>query len=255
MRHQPEQEVIVRFVRTDTPAHRTRIAAAERILSAEEREPLARFRSSRTWYDYVAAHALARMTLAEWSECDPKQLRLRQGEHGRWQVARPWRARGLEFSVAYADGLALCAATYGCAIGADVESQRVLGQDPMGVAAAVCTEREHATLRSLPRSLRADRVLAVWTLKEAVAQATGAGVQLSLSSITIGDMPAVCAHAGGFSVPVEGADQSRWRLTSLRFAPHYVAAVAVPERLRDRVTVRFEEGHFGHSRFHAWSAA
>lgn len=253
MRSTHQHEIIVRFVRTDAPADEARIAGIQRLLSDEERETVSRFRSARTRTDFAAAHALARTTVGELGDCDPRDLVFRPGKRGRLRVSRPWRARGIEFSLSHADGVALCAVTRECPIGADVESQRFLGRDPLGVAAAVCSEREHATLQSLPRSLRAERVLAVWTLKEAVAQAAGQGVQLSLSSISIEDVPTLGTGAGAFGVSVQAGDRSRWRLTSLRLAPHYVAAVAVPERVRNHVSVRFEEGNVGENLFRSWS--
>lgn len=250
--HAPQHEIVVRYVRTDSLAHRTKLAAAEHVLSADERDQLARFTSTRTQYDYLAASALARMTLAEFTDCDPRRLQFREGRHGRRRVSRPWRARSMEFSVSHADGLAVCAVSRGCAIGVDVESGRQLGRDPMGVASAVCSEGEHESLRQLPQALRAERVLAVWTQKEAVAQATGPETQMSLSAIHVEDVRAMGTNPGAFGVSVEGADHSRWRLTTLRLAPHYVAAVAVPERFIDRVAVRLEEGHVGANLFTAW---
>jgi phosphopantetheinyl transferase len=255
MKRNYKHEIVVRFVRTDSPGADARIASAHDVLSPGERETVSRFRSPRTQADFIAAHALVRATVGELSDCEPHELVFQAGRHGRLRVTRPWRARAIQFSVSYADGVALCAVTRECAIGADVESQRHLGRDPMGIAAAVCSEREHASLRSLPRSLRAERVLAVWTLKEAVAQAAGQNLQLSLSAINIDDVPLLGAAPGAFGVSVQAGDHSRWRLTSLRLAPHYVAAVAVPERFRDRVAVRFEEGHVGASPVHAWQTA
>jgi 4'-phosphopantetheinyl transferase len=232
-------EIVVRCARATTFVSTARRAAALALLGNAERAHLERLRASSVREDYLAAHALARLTLGDLAGCDPARVAFQRGPHGRPEVARPWRARALRFSISDADGLVLCAVARGCVVGADIESARSLGADPLGVAAAVCTEREHDALRLGPRSLLAERVLRVWTLKEAVAKATGFGVHLSLADIGF-EVREEELSAGAFHAQATGADGSDWRVMWLPITALHLAAVAVPARQADGATVSFE---------------
>src|SRR5206468_11134888 len=134
-------------------------------------------------------------------------------------------ARHLRFSISHADGIALCAAAAaGCVVGADVESLRNVGPDPLGVAESVCSRREMDALAMLPAPARAERLLSIWTAKEAVAKATGLGFRLPL--------PLIAVHEESNGPPAESRteaaeEKTPWRLASLRLTPCPVAAVAV----------------------------
>jgi 4'-phosphopantetheinyl transferase len=151
----------------------------------------------------------------------------------------PPGARRLRFSISHADGVALCAVAAACDVGADVESLRNIGPDPLGVADTVCSRRERCALRALPACARGERLLSIWTVKEAVAKATGLGFHLPLAHITV--------HGDGAGPPAvefdteAGEDASRWRLASLRLAPWHCAAVAVRGARGDDLTIRFAE--------------
>ena len=106
------REVRVRFVRSDTYAALS-WDEAQSILDEDEREALARLRPVTAWRDYLAAHALVRTMLAEEMRCDPSRLQFRSTPRGRSEVIAPAGARRLHFSLAHADGLALCAVANG----------------------------------------------------------------------------------------------------------------------------------------------
>src|SRR5439155_1551412 len=136
----------------------------------------------------------------------------RSSPWGRPELIAPTSHPRLRFSLSHADGIALCAVTRGGAVGADVESLRHVGPDPLGVAATLCSERERETLLATPAPLRAERFLSLWTLKEAFAKATGLGFRLDLERITVRLGPARAAelefdHGGG-------AEASLWRFAS-----------------------------------------
>ncbi len=57
--------------------------------------------------------------------------------------------------------------------------------DPLGVAEVVCSRTETDVLRAAPASERAERLLSIWTLKEAIAKAMGLGFHFPLGRITI----------------------------------------------------------------------
>ena len=90
-----------------------------------------------------------------------------------------------------------------------------------------------------PPTRRAERLLSIWTLKEAVAKATGLGFYLPPAHIAV--------HGEGDGPPAvefdtEAAeDASRWRLASLRLAPWHRAAVAVRGARGEELAIRFDE--------------
>jgi len=233
------REVVVRMLRTEILEHPARASRLSAMLSANERETLERLPPGAARRDYLGAHALARETIAEHVGAEPERLLIRSSPWGRPELIAPTTHPRLRFSLSHADGIALCAVTRGGAVGADVESLRHVGPDPLGVAATICSEREREILLATPAPLRTERFLSLWTLKEAFAKATGLGFRLDLERITVRLGPARAAelefdHGGG-------AEASLWRFASKSLEPHHVAAVAVRGAPAEEVVIRFEE--------------
>jgi len=238
-RRDPPPEVVVRFVRTEVYEDAVLASRAREVLGADEGAALARLRPEAARRDYLAAHALARTMLAELAGSDPARLRFGCPPRGRPELVAPPAARHLHFSISHADGIALCAVAAGCVVGADVESLRNVGPDPLGVAASVCSRREMDALAMLPASARAERLLSIWTAKEAVAKATGLGFRLPL--------PLIAVHEESNGPPAESGtgaaeEKTPWRLASFRLTPCHLAAVAVLAASSAHVALRFEVG-------------
>jgi 4'-phosphopantetheinyl transferase len=211
---------------------------AQQMLEADERQTLARLRPPTVRRDYLAAHVLARAMLAELAKCDPSQLHIHAARWKRPELVAPAHAQALRFSLSHADGIALCAVVAGCEVGADVESLRNLGPDPLGIAGVVCTPSELRKLHSLPRSAQAECLIALWTAKEAVAKATGLGFSLPFTRLAIGKH---CKRAWlDLDSEAAGAVQN-WRLIPLRLTPNHMAAIALPGTTHGRITIRLEE--------------
>ena len=232
------REVRVRFVHSDAYADAISWTQAQSILDADEREALARLRPVTAWRDYLAAHTLARTMIAEDVRCDPSRVRFRSTPRGRSEVIAPAGARRLHFSLAHADGLALCAVANGSPVGADVESLRYVGPDLIGMREVICSKTEAEALRMLPPSGQAEGLLCTWALKEAALKAAGLGEQLPPGRLEV--------HREGGGAGVEfyvGTldDLAHWRLALFRLAPHHVAAVATrSESTGPQVAVQFE---------------
>ncbi|TMQ52975.1 MAG: 4'-phosphopantetheinyl transferase superfamily protein [Candidatus Eisenbacteria bacterium] len=233
------REVVVRILRTEILENKARASRAAAMLSADERGTFERLPPGAARRDYLGAHALARTTIAEQVGVEPERLLIRSSPWGRPELVAPGSHRRLSFSLSHADGIALCAVTRCGAVGADVESLRHVGPDPLGVAATICSEREREALLATPAPLRAERFLSLWTLKEAFAKATGLGFRLDLGRITLrlGPAPAPELELD----PGGGAEASLWRFGSKFLEPHHVAAVAVRGAPAEEVVIRFEE--------------
>jgi 4'-phosphopantetheinyl transferase len=236
-RQQPE--VFVRFVRTeafDDPLLRVRARA---ILSTDERSSLDRLRPAQARRDYLAAHALVRTALASFAGCEPEQVRLAAGPHPRPSVVAPATACRLRISIAHADGVAICAIATGRAVGADVESRRNVGGDPLPMAQAVCSEREMHVLAKLTAGARKETFLRVWTAKESVLKATGLARRLHPSLITVHagqDVPPSVEFAPGVDEDGHG-----WHVATWQLPPWHTLAIAVRAAPGEAVRVWFAE--------------
>jgi len=254
MRRRPA-EVAVRYVRSQAFADVGVATRARAILMADECTVLARLRPPAAQLDYLAAHVLARGMLAEVSGSEPAGIELRCPPGGSPEWAAPADALPRAFSISHADGIALCAVASGCRVGADVESLRNFGPDPLDVAEVVCSTAEKERLGALPATARAEYLLHLWTVKEAVAKAMGLGFRLPFDRITV--QPTGDGAALHFAEPMAGAsshtaahelpacdDPSGWRIAVWRVT-HHLAAVAVCLPAEGEVVFRFAEWEAG----------
>jgi 4'-phosphopantetheinyl transferase len=232
-------DLVVRWVRTADLREGAATRSWEENLSEDELWMSARLRSAEARRDYLAAHALARALLAELSGADPSRLVLQASPAGRPELILPRSGSRFHFSISHADGIALCAAAAGCEVGVDVESLGNLAGDPLGVAEIVCSPEEMRDLLAVRREESAQRLLVAWTVKEAIAKATGLGFRLALDRITV--------HAETDTPPwVEldpdlAAAGSRWWIASLRLTPRHTIALAVRDAPSDEVSLTLEE--------------
>ena len=217
-------QVVASFAATQALADPALAARATELLGDEERKTLARLRPATARRDYLAAHALARTILAHCTGQPPSHIRLRSTALGQPVVTAPRAARQLSVSLSHADGMALCAVSIGCVVGVDVESINNIGPRPMDAARVICSRRELNALKLLRGPARALRLLSIWTIKEAIAKATGLGFHLPLVRI------AVRVDRGG-ALGVGFDDQAiatqGVRLASARLSPSHVATIAV----------------------------
>jgi 4'-phosphopantetheinyl transferase len=200
-------------------------------LGPEERDTYCRMSPGPARRDYLAAHALARVIVSRAAGCAPGQLLLEFSRGKAPRAVHPLRARRIRFSISHAGGIALCALSAGCDVGADVETGANLGSDPLGIAELVCSPLEMKLLRALLPAERDDWLLWLWTVKEAVAKATGRGFRQPLTDITLRGGPA----AGAFHVEIGSghAPGATGRLSSLQITPRCVATVAALGRGQD----------------------
>ena len=122
---------------------------------------------------FVAAHGLLRVALSLVTGLDPRGWRFVRDARGKPASAAA-RASGLSFSLSHARSLVACALAYGGTLGIDVEE--IPDREPDdALLAGCCSPEETARLHELPAERRALEFTRLWTLKEAVAKARGAG--------------------------------------------------------------------------------
>jgi 4'-phosphopantetheinyl transferase len=142
------------------------------ILSAEEQERAARFRSEEDRLRFTLTRAALRHLLAEIIGSAPEGLVFTTGSRGKPRLAG---AEALQFNVSHSGSLSLIGISRERPIGVDIERKRGI-QDLLGVAEAVFSEREYRALVELGPEPRQAAFFAIWTAKEAVLKALGTGI-------------------------------------------------------------------------------
>jgi 4'-phosphopantetheinyl transferase len=165
------------------------------MLGRHEVEAAQRFLRDRDRAAYVAAHALLRQVLSTHDSTPPSAWIFDTHADGK-PVLSGRHSTNLSFNLSHTRGLVACVVCRTRDVGIDVEliDPRV---EALEIASRFFSEREVAGLRASVESERPARFAELWTLKEAYAKATGAGLSTPL-------------HTYGFTY--EGA-------TALRFMP------------------------------------
>jgi 4'-phosphopantetheinyl transferase len=196
-----------------------RLAALERLLSADERVRAARFRYSTHRNRYVAARGTLRTVLSMHTGQGAAHLRFRYGPNGKPELATP---SPFTFNLAHAEDVAVLAVGHVGAIGVDVESCSAFSElDEL--ASRYFSPAENAAYESLTAEDRSLAFFLGWTRKEAFIKGTGEGLSRPLDSFdvelrpghpaTLVRVPAACASGA-------------WHLLHLEPAPGYVGALA-----------------------------
>jgi 4'-phosphopantetheinyl transferase len=155
--------------------------------------------------------------LGAYAGVPPASLRFRYGQQGKPQLAGV--GTGIGFNVSHSDEWVLCAVGPARHVGVDVERRR---QDlTLAEIDPVLTRDERDVLAKMDGAGRAAAMLRLWTRKEAVAKAIGAGLSHALDRVEVGvedDVGRASAH------PV-----ANWRLADVSPAQGYVGTVAVED--------------------------
>jgi 4'-phosphopantetheinyl transferase len=195
-------------------------AAADRVaktfLDASEEARSRQLRRLEDRERFVLAAALLRVVVALRAGLAPEEVRIDRtcarcgGAHGRPRVV----GHGLEVSVSHSGALVVIAATSAGRVGVDVERVRPI--DHVSLSDEICRPGEARP------DLEPASFYKLWTRKESVLKATGAGLRLSMAEVGVtapGDPPRLLSYAGDTSIECEMAD--------IRPSAGYVGAVTV----------------------------
>ena len=169
-----QTEVHLWVVDLDAPSPDTSRRLA--VCAPDEHERASRFRRPEDRDRFLAAHGALRLILGEYAGSDPTGLILSADERGKPFLADRRTPIDLQFNLSHSAGLALIAVAAARQVGVDIEHIRTM-PDLDGVAQRVCTPAERAALSALTGRQRESAFFAMWTRKEAVAKATGEGIQ------------------------------------------------------------------------------
>ncbi len=219
----PAEGIDLWYVRLDEITDAAEFDRCRAILSADERERLRRFTHKEAGWLFLVGRGLLRRTLARYIGRSPRELEFRYNAHGKPSLAAPDGTR-LEFSLSHTRGLVACAVGFGCRLGVDVERERAV-DNALEIARRFFAPTEAAGLEKLSPKRRSAAFLDLWTLREALAKARGAG----LASLR-GDYALSLSGDNDVSVTFnESSDEkpADWQVLRLRPVPGYRAALAV----------------------------
>ena len=202
--------------------------ALRSVLSAAELERLEAVRRPGAAADYLVGHALLRIVLAGYVGRPPGELEFdRTCRHCGQPHGKPTLSGHdgeLDFSLSHAGGAAVLAVSAGAEVGADIEPRAAAGPELDQVLRRTrsAAEAQHGELEG------EDQLLRHWTRKEALLKASGHGLVVAPSAVTlrptgpgrwrIGD----AAHLD---------DPDAWSVADLNLSPALVGAVALHETL------------------------
>lgn len=184
-------------------------------LSSDERDRADRFQFARDRRAFTVARGALRQLLAAYTGLAPERLAFTTGPHGKPSLEAP----GPAFNLSHAGSWAVVAVAAAGRIGVDLEAIRPL-EDLAGMARQVFSPDECEALAARPAGARLEAFFRLWTYKEAVIKAVGAG--FSMPTTTFSVLPG--ERWARLDRPVDG--QANFRLLAVPTEPGYMAAVA-----------------------------
>lgn len=215
-------EVHLWLCRTDALDPDLARGLSRRWLSFAERDRAARFVAPQAGDRYRAAHLLLRRVLARYTGQAEPAIRFARDYAGKPRLAAG--ADSISFSLSHSRDFVAVAVAEGCEVGVDVEGMEALtdpAPDGLHGLGSAFDEEDRAALLALPPLRRRSELIRIWTLKEAVAKATGRGLSLPLRAAKFplrGARPDPCAVAGSAQL---------WGLTCVAAGKTAWLAVAV----------------------------
>ena len=194
------------------------LTTLERWLSEPERKRMQRFGTDELRTRYAIGRGTLRWLLGRTLQMDPAAVRIVRGTRGRPRVDGP---ADFDFNVSHTGNRALIGIARGLRIGVDVERRDRAINSP-GIARKFMSERERAALANRSEDAVRQRILRLWTCKEAMAKATGDALSAPFSRLDVEVEPVLRLTAG----PAPYVAQ-HWSLHAAAGAPDHIATVAL----------------------------
>ena len=199
-----------------------REARAHSLLDDDEEARWRRFLSGRARREYALCRAALRVSLCDRLGCEDRALSFGYGEHGKPSARINGACVEIGFNVSHSGRHGLIAIAAHDGIGVDVE-ERVAQRDLEGIGGLVYGPAERQLLAAAAGREKVHLFYRLWSMKEALIKAIGAGFSLSPSRFEIPEAMLRGDRSGLFRFP--HAPESEWRLLDLG-EPHFAAALA-----------------------------
>jgi 4'-phosphopantetheinyl transferase len=143
------------------------------LLSEDERLRADRLRNPLSADRFTVARGILRTVLGRTLACKPERLVFSYGSHGKPKLAGGWKGK-FSFNVSHSGGLAIFAVAHGFEVGVDIEKIHPIS-DLEATASIFLLADELADFEALPTGRKLEHFFTLWTCKEAILKASGAG--------------------------------------------------------------------------------
>ena len=197
-------------------------SALERTLSPDERGRARAYRQEKHRNRFVARRGVLRWLIGACLSCNPESLRFNVTPFGQLVLLGSYSER-LAFSISQTDGMALLALAWDCRVGVDVE-RRIDGLDMPGIGRGIFSATEQKMLDAA-RPDSTQRLLKLWTRKEALLKALGTGLAGEPDAYATED-DALLGESH-WRASHQGSRISGWTFLDLPVGPQFQGALAV----------------------------
>lgn len=205
----------------DADGYASDVAAAAELLDARERARAARFRYQRDRNTYTVAHAVWRIALSHCLGVPAEDVPLTPTSDGQPRLA----GCALSTSLSHSGSLVAMSVSSAVTVGVDIESMPAK-IDLDKLMPVFCTRSEAAEVRDLLPGCRRQRLMELWTRKEALLKAFGVGL--------LTDPAATPAPAHELLMPPPHVTHyPACHTRNLGDGKAWIAAVAMPAHVRD----------------------
>ena len=191
-------------------------------LDASEKARWQRFRNARSGREFVLCRAALRDILLARLKCRNRELSFEETENDKPLARVRGEPAPVSFNVSHSGPHGLIAIVPEGRVGIDVED-RATHRDIGGIASLTFTPAEQAELAAADGVRKTEFFYRIWTLKEALIKALGAGLSLNPARFEI--PPAMRSGARRCSFRFPHLPGDRWRLENLGNAD-FAAAIA-----------------------------
>ena len=144
------------------------------ILSKDEHARAMRLCKPQDSQRFIKARGILRSILGRYLKRDPGKLVFSYGVHGK-PALKGYSPKELSFNLSHSRGLAAYVIASGLDVGVDIEEVHPLGNLD-GMATNFLSTVEQDVLRTVPPAMKLISFFTLWTCKEAVLKADGAGL-------------------------------------------------------------------------------
>lgn len=203
------------------------IATLKATLSPDELARANRFHFERHRLRYIAGRGLLREILSRYLGAEPATLNFVYGENGKPALSANTGASNPHFNLSHSEDLALLAVSHAGPLGVDLEAVRSL-EDAGELVARFFSTGENEVFQALPSAHQPHAFYNLWTRKEALLKATGAGIGRLLNRVEVSFLPEEPAQFK--RLPPQIGRSSEWELHALFPGRGYTAALATQAR-------------------------
>lgn len=193
------------------------------VLSEDEQRRAAQFKFAKLQKRFVIARGALRDILSRYIGLAASKIVFEYAAHGKPKLAVS-NPDDIEFNLSHSEDVALCAVSWGRAVGVDLELVRRM-DDAGRIARRFFSTRESEIFCALPAPQQPVAFFNCWTRKEAFIKALGEGLSHPLDSFEVSFLEN--EPAALLSTRPDPREAAKWTLRALYPARNYVGALAV----------------------------